>query len=302
MENGLNLAYRENLQSPTFKVCVYARTSTKGQADEDKISIPDQINWAKELCEERGWEFGSTYTDTLPGDTEFDQRPEGSRLLEDAKFKLFNLLLIYHSSRLAREPWVGLKTISLLGRLGIQVYIRNAPMEPVSTEKYVYCGNVAGEYLNALSLVGDKQENVARSERVTSGFKNLAQRGILVFAPYGLKKLPNIEIMPDGKQKYTWNFESDPSKALVVKRIFDEYVGGKSLRKIAQGLIKGKILSPAGKTGLESWQPQTIKNILSDPAYVGKVRWGRKLGSKYRQGRNFSGKQKRVISNSEEWV
>ncbi|MEX0621921.1 MAG: recombinase family protein [Candidatus Woykebacteria bacterium] len=305
MENGLNnLVLGQSLQLPIFKVAASVRTSTgeKSQAAEDKASIPDQINWVKSWCEERGSEFVGAYVDTLPGDIEFDQRPDGARLLEDAKFKIFNLVLFYHSSRLAREPWIGLKTISLLGRLGVQVYIRNAPMEPVPPDKFVYGQNVGSEYLNALSLVGDKQENVARSERVTSGFKNLAQRGVLVFAPCGLKKFPKIEIMPDGRQKYTWHFEADNSKALVVKRIFDEYVGGKSLRKLAQGLIESNIPSPAGKIGLESWQPQTIKNILSDPAYIGKTRWGRKLGSKYRQGKSIAGKQKRVLSSSEKWI
>ena len=121
--NGLNTsAFNETktLVTPTFKVVAYIRTSTIGQAEDDKISIPDQTDWAKNICEERGWEFVGEYVDILPGDTEFDQRPEGYKLLEDARFKRFNLVLFYHSSRLAREPWVGLKTISILGRLGIQ--------------------------------------------------------------------------------------------------------------------------------------------------------------------------------------
>lgn len=303
--NGLNTSLVTELktsEASTFKVAVYVRTSTLSQAEEDKVSIPDQITWAENLCKEKGWEFVGSYVDTLPGDTEFDKRPEGYKLLEDAKFKLFNLVLFYHSSRLAREPWVGLKTISLLGGMGIQVHIRNAPIEPVPPQKYVYGSNIAAEYLNALSLVGDKQENIARSERVTSGFKNLAQRGVLVFAPYGYKKVSKIETSPDSKRKYTWYFEADPGKAAVVKRIINEYLRGKSLRKVTQGLIKDKIPSPSGKTGLESWSPATVNNILSDPAYIGKVRWGRKLGSKYRQGKTFTSKQKRVFTNSDKWI
>ncbi|MEN9407082.1 MAG: Competence protein ComM [Candidatus Parcubacteria bacterium] len=301
LTNGIIKPSTNGIQTAIFRVAIYARTSTLAQADEDKISIPDQIKWAKDICEERGWEFIGSYQDTLPGDTEFEQRPDGYKLLEDARFKLFNLVLFYHSSRLAREPWVGLKTISLLGKLGVQVYLRNAPMEPTLPHNYVYGGNVAHEYLNALSLVGDKQENVARSERVTSGFKNLAQRGTLVFAPYGLKKIAKIETRPDGKQEYTWHFESDPIKTTVTNRIFNEYLDGKSLRKIVHGLIQDKIPSPSGKLGLGSWTAATVKNILSNPAYIKKVRWGRKLGSKYRQGKSYTGKQKRVFTPQDKW-
>lgn len=296
-----HLIKRSLAQLDNFKVAVYARTSTLAQAEEEKISIPDQISWAKQLCEERGWEFIGKYVDTLPGDVEFDQRPDGYRLLEDAKFKSFNLMLFYHSSRLAREPWVGLKTISILGKLGIQVYIRNAPIEPVPPHSYIYGNNIASEYLNALSLVGDKQENIARSERVTSGFKNLAQKGILVFAGYGLKKVVKIKPTPEGKQSYTWHFEPDPVKAANVVRIFNDYLG-ESLRGLVKDLIRDKIPSPTGKTGLGSWSAATIKNILSNPAYIKKVRWGRKLGSKYKQGKSHTGKQKRVFTSSDKWI
>ncbi|KKQ85175.1 MAG: hypothetical protein UT08_C0009G0009 [Candidatus Woesebacteria bacterium GW2011_GWB1_38_8] len=285
-----------------LRFVVYARTSTVAQAEEDKISIPDQIKWGKDLCAQREWEYCGEYIDTLPGDVEFEQREGGFKLLEDAKFNLFDLAGFYHSSRLAREPWMGLKTIDILGKLRKQVYIRNNPLEPTPPHLFVHGSNVAAEYMNAFSLVGDKQENIARSERVTSGFKNLAQRGVLVFAPYGLKKVAKIKTTPDGKQKYTWYFEPDPVKEVIVIRSYTEYDGGKSLRKICFGLIQDKIPSPTGKIGLGSWSPATIKNILSDPAYIKKVKWGRKLGSKYRQGKSYSGKQKRVFTSQDKWI
>src|SRR3989344_2544434 len=302
--NEIGLQYKTNdaLNISPFRAVGYIRTSTIGQGDPDKISIPEQIQWAKNLCEERGWVLAGSYVDKFPGDIEFEQRPQGFKLLEDASFKQFNLVLFYHSSRLAREPWVGLKTISILGKSGIQVYIRNAPIEPIPPKNYIYGSNVASEYLNALSLVGDKQENIARGERVTFGFKNLAQRGILVFAPFGYKKIPKIDITSDGRQVYSWSFTTEPSKSTIVRRIYSQYNSGKSLRKIVKELIADKIPSPKGKMGLGSWSAATLRNILSNPAYIGKTRWGRKLGSKYRQGRNEAGKQKRVYTNPDKWL
>lgn len=302
--NEINLEHTNSALSneAIIDATVYGRTSTTSQAEDTKISIPDQIQWAENLCKEKGWNFVGSYIDTLPGDIEFDQRPQGFRLLEDAKLKRFNLVLLYHSSRLAREPWVGLKTLAFLGRNGVQTFIRNAPIEPVSPKNYIYGSNIAGEYLNALSLTGDKAENVARGERVTSGFKNLAQRGIMVFAPYAYRKIPKIDITSDGRQIYSWSFIIDPSKSTIVRRIYNQYNSGKSLRKIVKELIIDKIPSPSGKTGLGSWSPATIRNTLSNPVYAGKTRWGRKLGSKYRQGRNETGKQKRVYASADKWL
>ena len=285
----------------SYRAVVYVRTSTVEQAGDDKVSIPDQIAWAKKVCSDKGWKFVGHYADTVPGDTEFEQRPEGARLLEDAKFDLFNLVLFYHSSRLAREVWVGEKVISILQRLKIQVYIRNAPIEPVLQKNFVYGNNIGADYMHALTLVGDKQENVARSERVTSGFRNLAERGTLAFGGYGLRKVIKHKIV-EGKQRYTWNFKEIPGEVAVLKRISREYLNGGSFRKIVKDLIKDGIPSPTGNVGEGSWTAATIRNLLSDPKYNGKVRWGRKLGSKYREGRAESGKQKRVITSSDKWI
>lgn len=281
----------------------YARTSTKEQGEDDKISIPEQEKWFIETSQDHGWEYCGMYIDKLPGDVEFEKRPGGEAFLEDAKDKEFEIALFYHSSRLAREPWIGLKTLSILGKLRIQAYIRNAPIEPVSPDKFIYGVNVAAEYLNALSLVGDKQENMARSERVTMGHRNLAQRGVFQFNMYGLKKIQEFVTTANGKTEYTWHYEKEPAEERVVKDIFEMFVfRNMSLRKICKTLIEKREPSPTGKTGLGSWSAATIRNILSNPRYIRKNRWGRKLGSKYREGRNENGIQKRIIVPQDKWI
>jgi len=67
-------------------------------------------------------------------------------------------------------------------------------------------------------------------------------------------------------------------------------------------LNKERIPSPSGEISDEAWNAATIKNILSNPAYIGKVRWGRKLGGKYLQGKSPSGKQRRIYTNQDSWI
>ncbi|MEI6133308.1 MAG: recombinase family protein, partial [Bacillota bacterium] len=58
----------------------------------------------------------------------------------------------------------------------------------------------------------------------------------------------------------------DPIEALVVKRIYLEYLEGASLLNICRGLEADNILTGAG---LPKWRPETVKNILKNEKYVG---------------------------------
>ncbi|MDP2671748.1 MAG: recombinase family protein [bacterium] len=288
---------------------VYARVSTLDQAAEEKVSIFDQVKWAKDICEQRGWAFVEPYIEPgVFGDIEFEDRPAAASLLEDVKplnslLRKFDIVLVYHSSRLAREADLILRFHRRLAQTAnIQVYMRNVAVEPITPTDYYWGGNYVQQMTAALAGVQDQQENVTRGERVRSGFRGLAERGKMVFAPFWLKKVPKIETLADGKQVYDWHFELIPSKAVVAKRIVDEYLSSGSFRKIAFSLVGDKIPSPTGKLGPGSWSSATIKNILTNPALVGKVRWGRKLGSKYKQGKTVSGKQKRVFTAPDRWV
>lgn len=276
---------------------VYARVSTLDQASEEKVSIPDQINWAKELSKERGWDFLHSYIEPgVKGYAEFENREAARELFDDASKDKFDVVLVYHSSRIARESDLILKFHRILANNKIQVFCRNIPSDVLNKESYYWGGNYTQQIMTALAGVQDQQENVARSERVRSGFRGIAQKGILVNAPYGYEK--RYKINKDGKKEWSWVVVQ--KEAIIVNEIFDCY-GDKSMsiRGIMQYLndIK-KVLSPKGSL----WSSSSIKNILNNPAYIQKVRWGRKLGSRYKQGISSAGKQKRVILPESDWI
>ena len=74
---------------------------------------------------------------------------------------------------------------------------------------------------------------------------------------------------------YGYNIDShgdliiDPEEAKIVQWIFEEYVKGKSLGKIAAGLGKQGIPSPTGKA---KWNREAIDKLLSNEKYIGCVR------------------------------
>lgn len=278
--------------------CVsYVRTSTLDQASPEKVSIPDQIKWAKDYAKEKEWEYVGEYIEPgIKGYSELEDREGVTNLFKDASEGKFDIVLVYHSSRVARESDLILKFCRILADYKVQVYCRNIPIDIVKKEEYYWGGNYIQQIMTSLAGVQDQQENVARSERVRNGFRGLAEKGRLVFAPYGYKKVYSVDI--NGKRTWTW--EAEPRKALVVEDMFDCYGNkGMTIRGIMTYLNdKKKIPSPAGST----WNTATIKNTLSNPSYLGLVRWGRKLGSRYKQGRSKTGKQKRIITQSDKWI
>lgn len=58
----------------------------------------------------------------------------------------------------------------------------------------------------------------------------------------------------------------NPEQAEIVKRIFREYLEGKSCKKIAQGLERDGILTSRGKA---KWHDTSIRKILENEKYMG---------------------------------
>lgn len=55
-----------------------------------------------------------------------------------------------------------------------------------------------------------------------------------------------------------------PNQAMIVRRIYEEFLDGYSLTEIADGLMADGIQSPAGK---ETWYPTTVRSILQNEKY-----------------------------------
>jgi len=76
--------------------------------------------------------------------------------------------------------------------------------------------------------------------------------------------------------------EPDPITAPIAVRIFEEYVSGKGLFAIAEGLTRDAIPSPSAydrarnshRSG-EGWSKSAVRAILTNPRYTGLAVWGR---------------------------
>ena len=85
-------------------------------------------------------------------------------------------------------------------------------------------------------------------------------------APYGYKKA----LIKEGKKK-CHTLEPHPDEAPVVKMIFDLYSQGLGVERIIDRLHELAIRPPKGEG--ERWAATTIRTMLSNEHYIGKVRW-----------------------------
>ncbi|MFD2415344.1 recombinase family protein [Amycolatopsis pigmentata] len=103
--------------------------------------------------------------------------------------------------------------------------------------------------------------------------------------PYGYRLAdagphPNPAKAADGKRLH--RLEPDPDTAPMVRRIFAEYLAGRGIFAIAEGLTRDGVASPSAsdpgrnrhRSGV-AWSKGAIRVILSNPRYTGRQVWNK---------------------------
>ena len=100
---------------------------------------------------------------------------------------------------------------------------------------------------------------IQKSEAIKNGLRKGFQNGSSKMAKH---KCYGYDINPDGE------LTVNPDEAKVVCWIFEQYLAGNSLGKIATGLERQGIPSP---TGRPKWNREAIDKLLSNEKYTGRV-------------------------------
>lgn len=101
--------------------------------------------------------------------------------------------------------------------------------------------------------------SIQKSEAIKKGLRKGFQDGSSKMAK---RKCYGYDINPDGE------LAINPDEAKVVRWIFERYIAGDSLGKIATGLEKQGISSPTGRL---KWNREAIDKLLSNEKYTGRV-------------------------------
>src|ERR1700675_458004 len=161
-------------------VGIYMRVSTEEQRE--RQSIATQRDFAGRYCELHQLTVHASYADDgVSGTVPLDRRPEGARLLRDARLKKFDQLLVYKLDRLGRETRLTLEAVAELEKCGVR--IRSM------TEEFDSETATGRLMITMLSGFAAHEREVIR-ERSMAGTNRKAEAGVWLggVVPYGYRK------------------------------------------------------------------------------------------------------------------
>lgn len=228
------------------KVCAYARVSM--ETDRLKHSLSAQISYYSKLIQNNPeWEFKGVYSDYGITGTSTVKRAGFREMLEECEKGNIDLILTKSIKRFARNTVDLLKVVRHLKSKGIEVRFENENINSLSGD---------GELMLSILASFAQEESRSISENVKWGTRKRFEQGI-----------------PNGKFSiYGYRWENDhlviiEEEAKIIRRIYDEYLSGKSRIQIEKQFDAEGIRTRAGY----KWMDSNIKVILTNIHYTGNL-------------------------------
>jgi site-specific DNA recombinase len=245
-----------------MQVALYARVSTPHQQQEG--TIDSQVRSLKLYIQQQGWTLlpEHEYIDDGVSGARLD-RPALDRLRDGARQGEFDALVVLSPDRLARNYAHQWLLVEELAKGQTQLIFLQNP----------FGDTPQGKLLTQMQGMIAEYERAQITERMRRGKMEKARRGDYIpwaYSCYGYRYLPKRHGSPP-------QVMLDADEAEVVQRMFQLLVEEQlSCRQITKRLIASNTPTPRG--GHQFWNASTVRNILTNPAYMGRARYN------YRQG------------------
>ena len=242
-----------------MKVALYARYSSDNQRD---ASITDQLRMCRLRAEKEGWTVVEEYTDHAISGSSMILRPGIQALISDSARGRFDMIMAEAMDRLSRDQE------DIAGIFKRMTYA-DVKMFTLSEGEITHLHVGLKGTMNALFLkdLADKTRRGLRG-RVEDGKSG----GGLCYGYDVVKKFDASGEAVRGDRTI------NEAEAGIVRRIFADYLDGKSSRTIAMALNREGVPGPQGS----EWGPSTIHGnpkrgtgILNNELYIGKLVWNR---------------------------
>lgn len=240
-----------------IRVAIYARVSTEEQAVHG-FSIDAQLNTLRNYCSMYGKKVVKEYVDAGISGKSIAGRYELQQLLKDCEEDKFDEVLVWKISRLAR------KVIDLLGM--VEKFEKNGVVFRSFSENFETETPMGKFALQMMGAVGELERNTI-VDNVKLGMAQRSRQGRWnggICLGYKSEAV-NPDNLNDTRLVIV------PDEAIIIRKIFNLYASGKGLRAIANSLNKEGYKTKRGN----SFSTASIKEIILNPLYVGKVRFNR---------------------------
>jgi site-specific DNA recombinase len=242
-----------------MRVALYARVSTGRQ--QRTQTIEQQVAQLRTyVAAQQGWCLGEEHIFRDDGHSGATlDRPGLDALRDHAARAAFDVVVICAPDRLARNFVHQMVVLEELRRRGVRVVFCDRPVSDDPHEQLVtQIRGAVAEYER--TLIADRMRR-GRLARLRSG-----QLLPWTRAPYGYRLHPERPRDPAALQ-------IDPVAAVVVQELFADYAaGGVTLHALAARLTRRQVPTPTGKP---VWRPNSVRQLLTNPAYKGQAASGR---------------------------
>ncbi len=251
---------------------LYARKSSeqRGVSDEAK-SVSRQIAHGRAFAVQRGWSVPDecVFDDDGVSGAEFERRPGLVRLLEALEPRpRFQVLIVSSMDRLGREQFETNYLLKRITTAGVRVF------SYLEDREYVFDSPTDKMVLSVTSFSAEHERHQAR-QRTRDALLSRAAKGYVTGGSvFGFQ---NVDVRDEtGKRQYV-DRRIDTDQAAIVVRIFDMAAAGMGQKRTTKILNAEAVPSPhpRRKGRLRSWTPSSIRAILFNPLYTGRMVWGR---------------------------
>ena len=200
------------------RVAAYARVSMETERLNHSLSA--QVSYYSELIQKHpGWVYAGVYADDGISGTKVN-RPEFQKMLAECEAGNIDIVLTKSISRFARNTVDLLETVRHLKELGIEVQFEKEHISSLSDD---------GELMLSLLASFAQEESRSISDNVKWGQRKRMEQGI----------------PPGHFRVYGYHWEGDtlvptPEEAVIVKRIFQNFLDGKSRLETEREFSKKK--------------------------------------------------------------
>lgn len=250
---------------------IYAIYLRKSRADIEAEKLGEGETLARhkailtELAARKGFYIGETYQEIVSGADRIEDRPEIKRLIDDCYKGKYTGILVVEVSRLSRgnqgDAQIILDCLKYANR-------NNGVKVITPTKTYDVAHNHDDEEYMEFELFMSRREYKMIKRRMDRGREQAVVEGNYMgsYRPYGYNIL---------KTKTARTLIPNEEEAPIVKKIFEWSVKENlSARKIAERL---DAMGVPTYTGTPEWSKESIKTILTNPTYVGKVKWNDRM-------------------------
>lgn len=236
-----------------MRAAIYIRVSTEEQAKEG-YSIPAQRDRLTQFVLSQGWEIAGYYVDDGYSAKDMD-RPELQRLLQDISSRQIDVVVVYRLDRLTRS-------VSDLDEL-LKYFERHKVGIKSATELFDTTSAAGRLFLYMTGVLAQwERENLGERVRMALDRKVMQGEWHGGFAPLG------YDVGEDGK------LVINEQEAELVRTIYRLYLSGMGDNKICQWLNQQGYPT---KVRASRWTQPVVKYILTNPIYIGKMRWNYKV-------------------------